>query len=738
MLSVSGLALQSGNAAGITISGNSLSINPAAYNYLNNGEQAVIVYTYNVIDGNGGSVAQTATLTITGVDDAAIAVNDSATTNEDTAVTISVLANDSDADTTDVLSIASFTQGTNGVVTQVGNNLVYTPAANFNGSDSFTYTLAAGGTATVNVVVSSVNDGPTVSAPVTATTNEDAVGPVSVNLLAGASDIDVGDVLSVSGLALQSGNAAGITISGNSLSINPAAYNYLNNGEQAVIVYTYNVIDGNGGSVAQTATLTITGVDDAAVAVNDSATTNEDTAVTISVLANDSDADTTDVLSIASFTQGTNGVVTQVGNNLVYTPAANFNGSDSFTYTLAAGGTATVNVVVSSVNDGPTVSAPVTATTNEDAVGPVSVNLLAGASDIDVGDVLSVSGLALQSGNAAGITISGNSLSINPAAYNYLNNGEQAVIVYTYNVIDGNGGSVAQTATLTITGVDDAAVAVNDSATTNEDTAVTISVLANDSDADTTDVLSIASFTQGTNGVVTQVGNNLVYTPAANFNGSDSFTYTLAAGGTATVNVVVSSVNDLPTVGTAPSNVTVSEDAAPSVISLAGVFTDVEDTVLTIVASSSNGSLVSTSLSGTNLTLSYAPNASGSSVITLVAIDSAGASVSTSFSVTVNAVNDAPVVTGPVNLGSIPEDSSALTITLAQLLANASDVDGDTLSVTGFALATSGAGVLTVVNPTTWTFTPATNFNGPVSFTYSVTDGTAPVATSASLTVNPG
>ncbi len=74
-----------------------------------------------------------------------------------------------------MLSIASFTQGTNGVVTQVGNNLVYTPAANFNGSDSFTYTLC-GGTATVNVVVSSVNDGPTVSAPVTATTNEDAVG----------------------------------------------------------------------------------------------------------------------------------------------------------------------------------------------------------------------------------------------------------------------------------------------------------------------------------------------------------------------------------------------------------------------------------------------------------------------------------------------------------------------------------------------------------------------------------
>ncbi len=93
--------MQSGNAAGITISGNSLSINPAAYNYLNNGEQAVIVYTYNVIDGNGGSVAQTATLTITGVDDAAIAVNDSATTNEEQRSRSAFLANDSDADTTE-------------------------------------------------------------------------------------------------------------------------------------------------------------------------------------------------------------------------------------------------------------------------------------------------------------------------------------------------------------------------------------------------------------------------------------------------------------------------------------------------------------------------------------------------------------------------------------------------------------------------------------------------------------
>ncbi len=668
-LSVSGLALQSGNTAGVTVSGNSLSINPAAYNYLALGQQAVIVYTYNVVDGNGGSVAQSATITINGVNDAAVAVNDNATTAEDTPVTINVLANDSDPDTSDTLSIDSFTNGTHGTVSQSGNNLVYTPALNYNGSDSFTYTLVDGGTATVNITVNAANDAPTVTGPVTSTKTEDD-SSYSLNLLTGASDLD-GDTLSVSGLALQSGNTAGVTVSGNSLSINPAAYNYLALGQQAVIVYTYNVVDGNGGSVAQSATITINGVNDAAVAVNDNATTAEDTPVTINVLANDSDPDTSDTLSIDSFTNGTHGTVSQSGNNLVYTPALNYNGSDSFTYTLVDGGTATVNITVNAANDAPTVTGPVTSTKTEDD-SSYSLNLLTGASDLD-GDTLSVSGLALQSGNTAGVTVSGNSLSINPAAYNYLALGQQAVIVYTYNVVDGNGGSVAQSATITINGVNDAAVAVNDNATTAEDTPVTINVLANDSDPDTSDTLSIDSFTNGTHGTVSQSGNNLVYTPALNYNGSDSFTYTLVDGGTATVNITVNAANDAPTV-TGPVTSTKTEDDSSYSLNLLTGASDIDGDTLSVSGLAlQSGNTAGVTVSGNSLSINpaaYNYLALGQQAVivyTYNVVDGNGGSVAQSATITINGVNDAAVA---VNDNATTAEDTPVTI---NVLANDSD-----------------------------------------------------------------
>ena len=62
--------MTAGDASGVTVSGNSLTVDPNAYNSLAVGESEVITYSYNVIDGNGGSVAQTATITITGANDA--------------------------------------------------------------------------------------------------------------------------------------------------------------------------------------------------------------------------------------------------------------------------------------------------------------------------------------------------------------------------------------------------------------------------------------------------------------------------------------------------------------------------------------------------------------------------------------------------------------------------------------------------------------------------------------------
>ena len=127
--------------------------------------------TYIIRLSNGAFSVATAHITIIGENDGPDAVDDAATTAEDTPVTFSVLANDSGCDNTlTAASITSFTQGAHGsVVKNLDGTFTYTtPDANYNGSDSFTYTLddGAGGTdtATVTVTVTEVNDAPTANA----------------------------------------------------------------------------------------------------------------------------------------------------------------------------------------------------------------------------------------------------------------------------------------------------------------------------------------------------------------------------------------------------------------------------------------------------------------------------------------------------------------------------------------------------------------------------------------------
>src|SRR5262249_26066628 len=115
--------------------------------------------------------------------------------------------------------------------------------------------------------------------------------------------------------------------------------------------------DGHGGSATATVALTVTAVNDPPTAGADSATTDEDVAVTVAVLANDTDVDG-DALAVSSFTQGGHGSVTaNAGGTLMYMPAADYYGIDAFTYTISDGhggtDTATVTVTVRPVNDAP-------------------------------------------------------------------------------------------------------------------------------------------------------------------------------------------------------------------------------------------------------------------------------------------------------------------------------------------------------------------------------------------------
>src|SRR6185369_9445067 len=329
-------------------------------------------FTYQASDGQTNSETATVTINVGPLNDAPVAADDSFVTPEDTTLTVSVpgvLANDTDSDG-DTLNVILVSQPSHGTLTfNSSGSFSYTPATNYNGSDSFTYQASDGQTTSATATVTILVDPPVNDAPVAAddsyTTAEDTTLNVAAPGVLG-NDIDVdGDVLSP---VLVSGPGHGtLTLnSDGSFSYIPAA-NY--NGPDS---FTYQASDGQTNSETATVTLTIGSVNDAPVAVDDSYTTAEDTTLTVGapgVLANDSDVDG-DALSATLVISPAHGTLAfNSDGSFTYTPAANYNGPDSFTYQLNDGqadsGVATVNLTITGVNDVP-VAADDSYTTPED------------------------------------------------------------------------------------------------------------------------------------------------------------------------------------------------------------------------------------------------------------------------------------------------------------------------------------------------------------------------------------
>ncbi|MES9994162.1 MAG: Ig-like domain-containing protein [Candidatus Thiodiazotropha sp.] len=680
-------------------------------------------FTYTVDDGNGGTDTATVTVTVGAVNDAPVATDDSVGTDEDTPVTVDVLPNDSDPDG-DTLSVLSVTQGTNGSVAidPVSGNPVYTPNSDFNGTDTFTYTVDDGNggtdTATVTVTVGAVNDAP-VATDDSVGTDEDT--PVTVDVLPNDSDPD-GDTLSV--LSVTQGTNGSVAI--DPVSGNPV---YTPNPDfNGTDTFTYTVDDGNGGVDTATVTVTVGAVNDAPVATDDTIGTDEDTPVTVDVLPNDSDPDG-DTLSVLSVTQGTNGSVAidPVSGNPVYTPNPDFNGTDTFTYTVDDGNggtdTATVTVTVGAVNDAPEATDD-TIGTDEDT--PVTVDVLPNDSDPD-GDTLSVLSVTQGTNGSVGIDpVSGNPVYTPNPDFN-------GTDTFTYTVDDGNGGTDTATVTVTVGAVNDAPVAADDSIGTSEDTPVTIDVLPNDTDPDG-DILSIAAFTQGTNGTVSidPVSGNPVYTPNADFNGTDTFTYTVDDGNggtdTATVTVTVGAVNDAPV---AADDAIGTDEDTPVTVDVLPNDSDPDGDALSVlsVTQGTNGSVVIDPVSGNPV---YTPNPdfNGTDTFTYTIDDGNGGTDTATVTVTVAAVNDAPVAADDA-VGT--DEDAPVTV---DVLPNDSDPDGDTLSVLSVTQGSNGSVAIDPVsgNPI---YTPDPDFNGTDSFTYTVDDGNGGTDT-ATVTVTVG
>ena len=298
----------------------------SAFDSLNVGDSVTDSFTVAAADGTTTTVR----VTIHGTNDAAILSSAVVDLNEtDSVLSTGGTLTNHDVDNAETFVAQVDAAGTNGVfnITTAG---VWTYTANsaFDSlnvgdsvTDSFTVAAADGTTTTVRVTIHGTNDAPIVSGPITSNTNEDASG-YTIALLQNASDVDHGTMLHIASLSETTGHDHnGVTVSGDSLVVNPSAYNYLAVNESVQLNYTYNVIDGDGGVTPTSASITIEGRNDAPVVSSAiTFTTNEDAATyTLNLLANASDVDTHSTLHVAAVTEtsGNNASgVTLIANGL--------------------------------------------------------------------------------------------------------------------------------------------------------------------------------------------------------------------------------------------------------------------------------------------------------------------------------------------------------------------------------------------------------------------------------------
>lgn len=521
------------------------------------------------------------------------AVDDAFSTTLDTAVIVNPLSNDTDPDG-DPLTVTTIGTATNGTATldPTTGEVTYTPNAGFVGTDTVDYTITDGNggtdTATITFTVTDPTDPNTPPVAVddiaTTTINEG----VAISATANDTDAD-GDTLTVTSIG---------TVTNGFAEVDPGsgAVNFIPDTDfvgEATIEYT--VSDGNGGTDTGLITVTVTDPTDPntpPVAVDDSATTSLDTPVTVSLLANDTDADG-DTLTVTglSITSPLNGsvVLDDATGELTYTPNAGFIGTDTLFYTVDDGNggtdTGTVTFTVTEPGDNPPVAADDAYSTPED------VNLVMTPLDNDTdpdGDPLTITAITQPTNGVAVFDERTGEVTYNPDA------GFNGIDRIEYTITDGNGNTDTAVIEITVGTGNEAPTAVDDTASTPVDTPVVITPASNDTDPNG-DPLTVTSITTPTNGTATldPTTGEVTYTPNPGFEGTDTIEYTIddGNGGTDTGTITVTVAENTPPVAvddaveTAPGTpVTIlplvnDTDADGDPLTLTGVTTPANGTV---------------------------------------------------------------------------------------------------------------------------------------------------------------
>ena len=652
--------------------------------------------------GTGGpaqSSTATFTVTVNPVNDAPVPNNDTVNVPEDY-VNFPINLTAGDVDSPVLTFSAPVDDVDHGSLSCFADTCTYSPAADYNGPDSFTFTVSDGdlsATGTITINVTPVNDAP-IATNVDAEVDEDT--PITLTL--GGTDVD-NDPLSVLsltdpayGTAVQAGPGPNDATYQGDLNFN------------GIDTFNFTISDGELSDVG-TVTVTVRPVNDPPVVEDQTFHATEDVPGILSLVASDVDGDR---LAWSIVTPPTSGFLLGSGPDVAFVPNQDFNGTDSFVVRVTdpdgLTDTALVTILVAAVNDQPEAIAS-SVVTNEDS--PTSFSLT--ANDVD-GDALSYTAPVIGPFHGA-LVCSGASCTYTPDADF---NGSDLI---TFTVDDGNGGTDSASVSITVVSVNDSPVAANDAATFPEDTSHAFALSATDVDGD----LLAYTTTSPSNGTLIGIAPNVVYVPNPNYFGPDSFSFTVndGHGGTASasIDMVVTPVNDAPvaTGGTAST-----DEDVPVSFQLGG--TDVDSAVLTYSVSSppSAGMLVCDS-SGA---CTYTPNPDDNGTYAVGYTVSDGSLESNGvFTILVAPVNDAPV---PANSSVATSEDTALSITLS-----ATDAENDELT---YSIVSDPAHGTLTCSGNSCVYTPAPNFNGLDSFVWSADDGHAgAVNATVSITVTP-
>ena len=541
-------------------------------------------------------------VTVTEVNDAPTATDDSKSVAEDGTLSFpasDLSGNDSagpgneSGQTLTVVSVDAIAGDTHGSVSLAAGTVTYTPAADYNGPASFHYTVRDNGTTngaddfktdegTVDVTVTEVNDAPTANDDSASVAEDDSAG-VLVNVLGNDSEgpaNESGQTLTISDLSTPGHGT--VAIEAGKIRYTPTEADY--NGSDS---FTYKITDNGTTAGADdfqsdtaTVSVTVTEVNDPPLAVADTASVAEDGYALVDVLANDTAGPPSEygqALTIDSVGAPSHGTAVIQSGKVKYTPAANYNGSDSFTYTVKDNGTsdsaadprtatALVSVTITEVNDKPTAAA--------------------------------------------------------------------------------DSKSVSEDGTLSFPASD---LTANDSAGPANESSQTLTVV------------SVAPITGQTHGTVSLVSGTVTYTPAANYNGPASFNYVVRDNGTTngvadpredtgTVNVTVNAVNDHPSITRDQASVSVNEGQNAT---NSGTFDDIDlgDSTPDHVTISASVGTVTQNNSAKTWSWSYVPpDGPSTSTVTVTAKDDANAAASVTFTLSVGNVAPVPTWTSYSNI----------------------------------------------------------------------------------------